>query len=78
MGKPVGARIQHSEPIFIVGVPRSGTTLLRVILDSHSRIACGPEAPWLARSDHSIKNLYQFMAQDPLGYVRSYGNYALD
>ncbi len=73
MGKVVGARAQHSEPIFIVGVPRSGTTLLRVILDSHSRIACGPEAPWLARSDHSIKNLYQFMAQDPLGYVRSYG-----
>jgi hypothetical protein len=34
-------------PIFIVGCQRSGTTLLRLILDSHSRIACGPETRFL-------------------------------
>ncbi len=73
MGKLFGQGPQPHEPIFIVGVPRSGTTLLRVILDSHSRIACGPESPWLARADPSIKKLYEFMAQDPLGYVSSYG-----
>ena len=32
-----------SDPIFIGGVPRSGTTLLRVILDTHPRIYCGTE-----------------------------------
>ena len=39
-------------PIFIGGVPRSGTTLLRVMLDSHANIHCGPElraVPAIAR-----------------------------
>lgn len=31
------------EPIFIVGVPRSGTTLLAALLGAHSRLSCGPE-----------------------------------
>ena len=34
-------------PIFIVGCQRSGTSLLRRILDSHSRIACPPESQFL-------------------------------
>jgi hypothetical protein len=35
-------------PIFIVGCQRSGTTLLRLILDSHPNISCGPESRFLA------------------------------
>ncbi len=34
-------------PIFIVGCPRSGTTLLRLILDSHPSISAGPESRFL-------------------------------
>ena len=34
-------------PIFIIGSPRSGTTLLRLILDSHPRISCGEETHFL-------------------------------
>jgi hypothetical protein len=34
-------------PVFIVGAPRSGTTLLRLILDSHPHISCGPETHFL-------------------------------
>lgn len=32
-----------NDPIFIVGILRSGTTLLAAMLGSHSRIDCGPE-----------------------------------
>jgi len=35
---------QNIEPIFIIGCPRSGTSLLRRIVDSHSCIACPPES----------------------------------
>ncbi len=34
-------------PIFIIGVHRSGTTLLRLVLDSHSRIAVPRESVFL-------------------------------
>lgn len=34
-------------PIFVVGCHRSGTTLLRLLLDSHSNISCGPETGFL-------------------------------
>ena len=34
-------------PIFVIGSPRSGTTLVRLILDSHPRISCGEETHFL-------------------------------
>lgn len=38
------AYVSEANPIIVGGCARSGTTLLRVMLDSHSRICCGPEA----------------------------------
>jgi protein-tyrosine sulfotransferase len=62
------------QPIFILGVPRSGTTLLRTILDSHPAIACGPETPWLAaHQPSSIMALHRYLTENPLGYCRSFG-----
>ncbi len=34
-------------PIFVIGSPRSGTTLVRLILDSHPSISCGEETHFL-------------------------------
>ncbi len=39
-------------PIFIVGCQRSGTTLVRLILDSHPNISCGPETRFLRSFEH--------------------------
>lgn len=45
---PAGEPELGSKPIFIVGQFRSGTTLMRYLLDSHSHIACGPESDFIA------------------------------
>src|SRR5580658_8318250 len=42
------------EPIFIVGFPRSGTTLLAVLLDRHPLMAIGPESHFIEATE-SIK-----------------------
>jgi hypothetical protein len=47
-GDPVkGEPSEIQRPIFLVGCHRSGTSLLRILLDSHPRISAGPEDPLL-------------------------------
>lgn len=41
-----------TEPIFVVGVARSGTTLLSAMLSAHPRLDCGPESRFFARYRH--------------------------
>src|SRR4051794_7268466 len=38
---------------FILGLPRSGTTLLSVILDKHPQVLCPPE-PWVMLALESV------------------------
>lgn len=40
----------ESQPIFIVGMPRSGSTLVEQILASHSRVRGGGELPYFPRA----------------------------
>jgi hypothetical protein len=59
---------------FIVGVPRSGTTLLRVVLDSHADIFAPPETPWVLGAygpDSSLRGLIQNLAEGSYGPVRN-------
>ena len=35
---------RNSSVLFIGGVPKSGTTLMRVLLSTHPSVRCGPES----------------------------------
>jgi protein-tyrosine sulfotransferase len=62
------------DPVFIVGVPRSGTTLLRVILDSHPNLAVGPECPWISGNYGdliSFRHLYETLISHKSGPIKN-------
>src|SRR4051812_37634011 len=48
-GGPMGGD-SAERPILVVGCPRSGTTLLQVMLHAHSRIAIPPETKYLVEA----------------------------
>jgi hypothetical protein len=48
MDKPVGSQPASSMPLFfIVGRPRSGTTLLRILFEAHPNVLIPPESPFI-------------------------------
>ena len=51
-------RASSQHPVFVVGVPRSGTTLLAAMLAGHSRMSCGTET-----------RFYHFLARTSRGAV---------
>jgi tetratricopeptide (TPR) repeat protein len=52
------------QPIFILGFPRSGTTLVEQTLSAHPHIAAGDELPLI----HEISAIMPRMLASPLGY----------
>jgi hypothetical protein len=65
---------QHRGPIFIGGAGRSGTTLLRVMLDAHPGVYCGPELKVLPQ----IAQLYQGLTTHYAGVMQSFDNSPAD
>jgi tetratricopeptide (TPR) repeat protein len=52
------------QPIFIIGFPRSGTTLVEQTLSAHPRICAGDELPFIAEiTDSMVRTL-----NSPMGY----------
>lgn len=54
----------HQELHFIVGIGRSGTTLLTKLLNNHPAVHCLPEANFLVFCLHGYKDKTHFTAQD--------------
>src|SRR2546423_5251369 len=58
-------------PIFIGGLQRSGTKLMRLLLDSHPHIACGPESKLFR--DQRLERIYTDLRTSwPTGLDLSY------
>jgi tetratricopeptide (TPR) repeat protein len=57
-------RSDAPQPIFILGFPRSGTTLVEQTLSAHPNIAAGDELPLV----HEISTIMPRMLASPLGY----------
>lgn len=77
-------------PIFLIGPLRSGTTLMRYIVDSHSRLCCPPETNYIGvlkglLTDEKSRIGLQSMGYDDAHVISKirefciyfYGNYAL-
>jgi hypothetical protein len=54
--------LEPAAPVFVIGSPRSGTTLLRLILDSHPRISCGEETHFLRDLEAVVGRHWELVA----------------
>jgi hypothetical protein len=63
---------ERSGPVFIGGAGRSGTTLLRVMLDAHPRIYCGPELKIIPALAESYQNLARNFAPVVQAYAMTH------
>jgi hypothetical protein len=57
-------------PILIIGSARSGTTMLRLILDSHPRISCGEETHLLQTMEPAMTRHWRLLER--YGFPRAY------
>jgi hypothetical protein len=55
--QPAPAREDRAQPIFILGFPRSGTTLAEQVLSNHPRISAGDELPFINEFSDTIPRL---------------------
>jgi hypothetical protein len=49
-------------PVFVIGSPRSGTTLVRLILDAHPHVSCGEETHFLRDLEAIVGRRWELVA----------------
>jgi Sulfotransferase family len=80
--RPPNAPPDHPPAPFIVGVPRSGTTLLRLALDAHPELAIPPETgfllPLFARSRWRLPRLDRAAFYDHVTRFHTWPDLGLD
>lgn len=69
---PAGEPSLATRPIFVIGQFRSGTTLVRYLLDSHSRIACPPESDFLAELQSVVEEPRSLVGLESLGFDKEH------
>ena len=60
------------QPVFIIGVHRSGTTLVRLIIDSHTSYACPPESFFLLPLQHLLADGKAMEGLAAMGFPREH------
>ncbi len=63
-----GVRSEIAQPIFIVGFPRSGTTMIEQTLSAHPQISAGDELPIIGE----LTGLIPRMLMSPLAYPEAF------
>ncbi|MDQ3146191.1 MAG: sulfotransferase, partial [Actinomycetota bacterium] len=58
-------------PVFLIGCPRSGTSLVRRVVDSHSRFACPPESHFLLSLLSTLSTRRSMVGMESMGFGRS-------
>ncbi|MEO9055394.1 MAG: sulfotransferase [Steroidobacteraceae bacterium] len=73
--EPIAADITGEEPIFIVGLPRTGTTLVERILGSHSRVHSAGELQALSEAIGAVvERKFRVLPEGWLGYASALGD----
>lgn len=65
---PPAASAPDAAPVFVIGCQRSGTSLLRRILDSHSHIACPPETSFITPLVDILHERRSVKGMEGMGY----------
>jgi hypothetical protein len=68
--EPASSPALPTAPIFVIGSARSGTTMLRLMLDSHARISSGEETHFLQQLEPVVGKQWRLL--EPYGFPRTY------